>query len=211
MNDKAKASITPAPDGPYLVGDLENFSNRNGAVSSQPKMALCRCGKSANKPFCDGSHKAAGFSSAKEQDRLEDKRSDYKGETITIHDNRAICSHAGRCTDGLPSVFRLRQEPFVDPSGSTQDEIIAAIRKCPSGALSYSIDGVEQVTGDDAPAIFIAPDGPYVVTGGPNLVGTPFGEGASRKIFTLCRCGQSKNKPFCDGTHWSVNFSDDKN
>jgi CDGSH-type Zn-finger protein len=211
MNDKTKASITLAPDGPYLVADFENFSSRNGAISSQSKMALCRCGKSANKPYCDGSHKAAGFSSAKDRDRLEDKRADYEGATITIHDNRAICAHAGVCTDGLPSVFRVRQEPFVDPNGGTQDEIMAVVRKCPSGALSYSIDGVEQVTGDSEEAIFIAPDGPYVVTGGPNLVGTTFGEGVSSESFTLCRCGESKNKPFCDGTHWSTGFSDDKN
>ena len=50
---KPKPSITPTPDGPYLVKDLENFANQKGAVETKPKMALCRCGGSDNKPFCD--------------------------------------------------------------------------------------------------------------------------------------------------------------
>lgn len=61
------------------------------------------------------------------------------------------------------------------------------------------------------PAIFVSPDGPYVVTGGPDLVDTARGEGASTEHFTLCRCGGSKNKPFCDGTHWHIKFADEKN
>jgi hypothetical protein len=85
------------------------------------------------------------------------------------------------------------------------------IQECPSGALSYSIDGVEHRDQDREPTIFVAPNGPYVVTGGPDLPDTTMAEGASMEHFTLCRCGKSKNKPFCDGTHWSVEFTDDKN
>jgi len=210
-DEKEKPSITPAPNGPYLVKGFEKFNSRKGSVATQPTMALCRCGGSANKPFCDGTHSKNGFSSDKEEGRREDKRESYQGEKIMIHDNRGICAHAGRCTDGLPSVFRLRQEPFVAPNEATRDEIIETVIKCPSGALSYSIDGVEYHGQEGDPAIFIAPNGPYVVTGSPDLVGTPCGEGASTARLTLCRCGGSKNKPFCDGTHWSINFNDDKN
>jgi CDGSH-type Zn-finger protein len=208
---KQGPNITPSPDGPYLVKELENFSNQNGPITTKKTLALCRCGGSANKPFCDGTHSKIGFSSDKLDGRVEDKRENYEGEQITIHDNRGICAHAGRCTDGLPSVFRLKQEPWIDPNASDSEEISNVIGTCPSGALSYSVDAVEHRDRDGEPAIFVAPNGPYLVTGGPELNETSRAEGASTEHFTLCRCGGSKNKPFCDGTHWHIEFKDDKN
>ncbi len=210
-NKDSKPSITPAPDGPYVVKDLEQLSNRHGAIESKPTVALCRCGESGNKPFCDGAHAKVGFSSAKLEGRTQDRRQSYEGEGVTIHDNRGICAHAGACTDGLPAVFRVRQEPFIDPQGAGRDEIVATVRKCPSGALSYSVDGVEHRDRGDAPAVFVAPNGPYVVSGEVDLADTVRGEGALSEQMTLCRCGGSKNKPFCDGSHWEREFTDDQN
>jgi len=204
-------SITPSPNGPYLVKGLEHLTNQKGSIETEPTMALCRCGGSDNKPFCDGTHARIGFSSAKQEDRIEDKREDYEGTNITIHDNRGICSHAGHCTDGLPSVFRLKQEPWIDADDASADEIMATVRKCPSGALSYSVDGVEHRDREGQPAIYVSPNGPHVVTGGPDLLDTSRGEGASTEHCALCRCGASKNKPFCDGAHWDKEFTDDKN
>ena len=160
MSSEMKPRITPRPDGPYVVKDLKNFTNRKGSIEIKETMALCRCGGSANKPFCDGTHAKIGFSSAKLEGRVADKREDYEGEKTTIHDNRGICAHAGRCTDGLPSVFRLKQEPWIDPRGASGEEIIETIRKCPSGALSYTADGVEHRDGEGAAAIFVSPNGP---------------------------------------------------
>ena len=77
------------------------------------------------------------------------------------------------------------------------------------GALSYSQGGTEHRNGEGDPAVFVAPNGPYVVTGRVVLEDTEFGEGASTEHFTLCRCGGSKNKPFCDGTHWNLKFDED--
>ena len=211
MSSGVKPSITPTSDGPYVVKDLENLRNRKGPIGTKPTMALCRCGGSANKPFCDGTHAKIGFSSAKLEGRVADTRENYEGEKITIHDNRGVCAHAGRCTDGVPSVFRLKQEPWIDPDGASRDEIMATVRTCPSGALSYSIEGVEHRDRDGEPVVFVAPNGPYLVTGAPDLVDTARGKGASMEHFTLCRCGGSKNKPFCDGTHWHKQFTDDKN
>ncbi len=208
---KTKPSITPAPNGPYLIKDLTALTNQKGPIETKPTIALCRCGGSANKPFCDGTHAKIGFSSAKLEDRGEDKRENYAGPKVTIHDNRSICAHAGRCTDGLPAVFRYGEEPWIDPQGASREEIIATVRKCPSGALSYSVEGVEFQRGEHEPGIFVSPNGPYVVTGCPDLAGTVFGDGAAVRQFTLCRCGGSKNKPFCDGTHWSIEFNDEKN
>jgi len=110
MSSDKKPTITPTSNGPYLVNDLGKFNNRKGPIQHEPSMALCRCGGSNNKPFCDGTHKKNNFSSLKLDGRVEDKRDNYKGESLTIHDNRGICAHAGRCTDGLPDepAFSLR-------------------------------------------------------------------------------------------------------
>ncbi len=98
------------------------------------------------------------------------------------------------------------------------DEIIRAVRDCPSGALTYGIDGVgarEEVDshGHREPAIEVTRDGPYRVTGGIALVDAegedePRNEGVSRGHYALCRCGHSQNKPFCSGMHWYVDFKD---
>ena len=58
------------------------------------------------------------------------------------------------------------------------------------------------------PMVTVTEDGPYAVTGGIELVGVKLGDGASPEHYTLCRCGASKNKPFCDGSHWDVGFKD---
>ena len=211
MSSEKNVSITPAPDGPYLVKGLKNFVNRNGPIDIKETMALCRCGRSAKKPFCDGTHSKIGFSSSNSGGRTDGKRENYQGKKITIHDNRSICAHAGHCTDGLASVFRMKEEPWIHPDAASVDEIIATVRSCPSGALSYSVDDVEHRDQDGEPTVFVALNGPYVVTGGPALLDTDLADGASAEHLTLCRCGDSKNKPFCDGTHWDKSFTDDQN
>ena len=63
MTEKKTPKITVAPDGPYVVTDLERLQMPSGQLESKPTMALCRCGASKNKPFCDGQHKKVGFKS----------------------------------------------------------------------------------------------------------------------------------------------------
>ena len=149
-----------------------------------------------------------GFSGERAADASNDRRDSYVGKKITIHDNRAVCAHAGVCTDRLASVWRMGQEPWIDPDGAPAEAIIEVIRACPSGALSYSIDGEAAAAPQQSPAIGVSKDGPYHVTGGVGLADAPWGDGAPRDHYTLCRCGASKNKPFCDGSHWHVGFSD---
>ncbi len=202
-----KPRIRLAPNGPVVVEDLETFADGDGSpLEIRERMRLCRCGGSSSKPFCDGTHARIGFSDAKGDDRLPDDRENYHGDAVTIHDNRAICSHAGYCTEGLPAVWKTGVEPWIDPDGAEQEAIVEVIKLCPSGALSFSIDGVESRDRDRPPAIQLSPDGPYLVTGGVEIEGIEWLEGASHEHYTLCRCGASSNKPFCDGSHWAVGF-----
>jgi CDGSH-type Zn-finger protein len=207
--------IACLPNGPYyLLNDMEakpvaNLRRASGeACATVRGVALCRCGGSSNKPFCDGTHGRNGFKDANEADPAQNRRRSYAGKRITILDNRALCSHAAVCTDELKSVFRHRQEPWIDADAAAVDEIVATIRKCPSGALSYALDGVEAAPPQRDPLVTVTANGPYAVSGGIELLGVTMGDGASREHYTLCRCGASKNKPFCDGSHWAVEFRD---
>jgi len=210
-----KPKIACLANGPYyLLNDMTaapvpNLRRANGEPCATVRgVALCRCGGSKNKPFCDGTHGTIGFSDRRLADGSLDRRESYAGRRITIHDNRQLCSHAGFCTDRLASVFRMGKEPWIDPDGAAVQEIVATIRKCPSGALSYSTDGVEHRDQEREAAVTVTDHGPYAVTGGVELLGVAFGQDASREHYTLCRCGASKNKPFCDGSHWQVKFRD---
>ena len=202
--------VTPADNGPLIVEGLSRLTRLGSAEAyeTRERFALCRCGRSANKPFCDGTHTNIGFSDAKLDGRTPDVREDFVGERITIHDNRGICAHSGVCTDRLATVFRYGQEPWIAPDGAAAEDIKAVIEACPSGALSYSVDGVEQKVDTGSPQILVAPKGPYAVRGQIELVGQSWGAGARKDCYDLCRCGQSKNKPFCDGSHWHVEFDE---
>jgi len=200
---ETKPRITGLPNGPYSVeGDV--------GLPVSGKAFLCRCGGSANKPFCDGTHRKNGFRDANEADPKKNRRAAYAGKGITIFDNRALCAHAGICTDELAAVFRHKDNPWIVPDAAEVSRVVETIRKCPSGALGYAIDGVEAKPAARPPMVTVTDSAPYAITGGVELMNTEFGDGASTEHYTLCRCGASKNKPFCDGSHWAVGFTDPK-
>jgi CDGSH-type Zn-finger protein/truncated hemoglobin YjbI len=211
--------IQAMTDGPYLVTNARSLVDWLGQpLPVRPQLALCRCGGSKIKPLCDGTHASIGFTGAKDPSRVPDRRDTYPGLQVTIFDNRGICQHSGFCTDQLATAFRQGQEPFVAPSGGRMDDLIRAVRDCPSGALSYGIDGIEaretvDYHGCREPVIEVSKDGPYRVTGAIPLTdghGKPEhrNAGVSREHYALCRCGHSQNKPFCSGMHWYVQFTD---
>ncbi len=206
-----KQSIEPMVNSPYRVKNLGNLRNSKGkSLQARPEMYLCRCGGSANKPFCDGTHVKIGFSGDKSEDRVPDRLDDYAGKEITIHDNRGVCAHSGYCTDNSPSVFRMGSEPWIEPDEAGAQETTLTIKVCPSGALSYTKDGVLHKDREQEPSITVSKEGPYRVVGGPELK-DPGSKPESKEHYTLCRCGGSNNKPFCSGEHWYINFKDEKN
>lgn len=209
--EKENPKISPLKNGPLLVKNLQKFTNSRGEkIDTKPTMPLCRCGASKTKPFCDGTHASIGFTDEKSEGRIADKKETYKGKSITIHDNRGICSHAGFCTDNLPGVFRMGTEPWIDPDGADIEEIKRVIRMCPSGALSYSEKGTETNEFFDEAEIVVSKNGPLYVRGGIEMKDVDLGGEASKEHFTLCRCGKSANKPRCDGAHWYAAFKDDE-
>lgn len=216
MSTSAKPFIACLPNGPYyLVEETEPrtvpyLQNQAGKTYATVRgVALCRCGDSANKPFCDGSHGVTGFSDAKSAERMPDRLDDYPGKAVTVHFNGGVCAHAAYCVNELPAVFKTDTDPWIDPDGAPLEALITQIERCPSGALSYSIGGQVQGVGAAEPGVTVVRDGPYAVRGGIGLVGQEMGEGASEERYALCRCGASKNKPFCDGSHQKAGFRDD--
>lgn len=211
-NKVDKPIIEPTANGPYRVRNLKQFDNSKGdAIKTQSEVYLCRCGGSSNKPFCDGTHMRIGFNSDKSSDRVTDRLDDYACKDITIHDNRGACAHSGHCTDNSPAVFRIGQEPWIDPDADDADRTATTIRMCPSGALSCTKDGILQKDQNREPGITVTKDGPHRVVGGIELNDPLGSKPESSEHYTLCRCGGSKNKPFCSGEHWHIRFKDDKN
>lgn len=211
--------VTVVSNGPYVAsGALEIKDHLGRALEHDAVTALCRCGKSASKPRCDAACIRTGFDDAKKPERVPDRRDTYAGQQVTVYDNRGICQHSGFCTERLPGVFHAGSEPFVTPSGGRMDEIVRAVRDCPSGALSFAVDGTEARSQADwggrrPPTVLISRDGPYRLTGGVEIVddkGAPIerAQGASVEHAALCRCGHSQNKPFCSGMHYYVDFHD---
>lgn len=208
---RGRVTVELQKDGPLKVSGLTAFRNSRGeAIKTGKTIFLCRCGDSRNRPFCDGTHVRTGFTDSRSDDRVPDKVERYEGREVAILDNRGVCSHAGYCTARLPAVWRSAAEPWIDPDGAGKAAIVETIRKCPSGALSYVEDGRLHDDFHEGAEIQVSRDGPFVVRGGVELKDAEFGEGASLEHYVLCRCGASRNKPFCDGSHWYAGFHDDE-
>lgn len=214
--------ISVTPHGPYLVrGDVplrrkrpvvtelgEPVGWETGAQVPTPETyALCRCGSSANKPFCDGSHTTADWDSTETADTgaYAERARTYPGTGVTVRDDRSLCQHAGFCGNKLTNVWKMTAH--TDDT-AVRSQMTAMIERCPSGALTYSVPGAGGDIEPDLPvAISTVQDGPLSVTGAlpvQRADGQPL---QSRNRMTLCRCGASANKPLCDGSHARIGFT----
>lgn len=171
---------------------------------------LCRCGESATRPFCDGACERVGFVGAETADRgpIAVRRSPTEGEGVILYDDGSLCSKAGFCTNLRTSVWELAEEAG-DPDA--REEFVGMVRRCPSGRLTYAEAADPGTTVEPAfdPSIGVEPNASYWLRGGIPVVSEDGAPYEVRNRQALCRCGTSRNKPFCDGSHKLVRFRDD--
>lgn len=133
----------------------------------------------------------------------------YTSPDIDVTFDGRRCIHAAYCLRGQPAVFNNQRRPWIDPNQAPADEIAAVIHRCPSGALHYHRkDGGRAETADEHNTIWVQKDGPLYLRGRIH-VRTADGRFEIEDVrMALCRCGLSKNKPFCDNSHFRISFSD---
>lgn len=216
--------ITVTPQGPYVVEGATAGPHRarplvterdeplswehDAALSDDDGYALCRCGGSSSKPFCDGTHSSIdwdGTETAPTSTYAERART-LPGEGITVRDDRSICEHAGFCGNATSNVWKMTSETAAT---GVRSQVAAMVERCPSGALTYSLPGA---AGDVEPplnvAVAVVDDGPLWVTGSVPVTRADGQPMEARARMTLCRCGASQNKPLCDGSHAKTGFQD---
>ena len=137
---------------------------------------------------------------------------EYSNKDIKVLWDPEKCIHAGECVRGLPKVFDRQSTPWINMQGAGSDEIKRVIDRCPSGALSYESVGKAADRGDSEPIarIRVTKNGPLLVEGECILYSHDGQELKPKGTYALCRCGGSKKKPFCDGTHQKIGFDDSK-
>jgi CDGSH-type Zn-finger protein len=225
----SEVKVKVTENGPYMVtgglplrketigtdsaGESVKWSNGR-QYPTQSTYALCRCGQSQNKPFCDGSHAKVGFDGSETASREPYRRQStmMQGPSLSLSDAEKLCAFARFC-DPNGQVWNLVNE--TDEAGARKS-FLRQVAECPSGRL---------VAWDNATGHAIEPKyelsigliedpaqqcaGPIWLKGGIQVIGSDGFHYEVRNRVTLCRCGASKNKPFCDGTHASIRFEDE--
>jgi len=228
MKSVPRAKIVVSKKGPYVVTgkvpiqiqtitpNKEGFSwdwTPGKSFPTEDEVYLCRCGQSKNKPFCDGSHQKARWDPKEGASRApyDEQAEKTEGPGLTLQDAEEMCAFARFC-DPAGKIWALI-ERTDDPDARALT--IREAQQCPSGRLVVSDRKTgEKIEPELPPSIGIVEDpalkcsGPLWVRGGIPVVsedGTPY---EVRNRVTLCRCGVSDNKPFCNGAHASIKFKD---
>lgn len=178
----------------------------------QPEYHLCRCGKSSNKPFCDGTHAKVEFDGTE----VAPKKRNFKrlsGPTLILHDDEGLCYGPGFChlAGGTWELTGKSDNPRA------RELAIRTAKLCPSGRLVME----DRATGEFyeheySPSIILVEDykagvsGPILIRGNIIIESADGEEYQTCNRAALCRCGSSRNKPFCDGMHEVTGFHDDK-
>jgi CDGSH-type Zn-finger protein len=224
--------IVVSENGPYLVSgsvplvtmaietndEGESWEWAEGdRLEGGEAYALCRCGQSGSKPFCDGSHRRVGFDGTETADRAPylEQAGMIRGPAFVLTDAEALCAFARFC-DAQGTVWALAERR----DRAAVDLAEREARLCPSGRLvtwrAKTGGELEPSEPDLEPSIALVEDphqgvsGPIWVRGG---IAIESFDGASYEVrnrTTICRCGASRNKPFCDGTHAAVGFRSDR-
>ncbi|WP_028950406.1 CDGSH iron-sulfur domain-containing protein [Sulfurihydrogenibium subterraneum] len=214
-------------NGPYLVeGNIplyreEMISYKMIIPQSWKKMekfetketyALCRCGLSKNKPFCNGSHKQ-GFDGEETADiEIKDEHiKTFEGQDLDLLDIKYLCASARFCLKGK-GIWDIIKEPN---NKEKYEDILQIVSNCPSGRLVLKDKNGNYIEPNLEKEITILEDNlkgvssAIWVKGGIPIESSKGYIYQIRNRITLCRCGNSKNKPFCDGTHLKVKFKDE--
>lgn len=171
---------------------------------------LCRCGHSQNKPFCDGSHKRVGFDGTEKADTrptIARRVQLGDGRQVIVRRDYSLCMEAGFCGNRFANLEQL--------AGQTDDpnilaQVIGMVEKCPSGSYTYALQEGQPDIEPDLPeqisvTIEMTDSGPIMgalwVTGNIAIERSDGEPLEMRNRVTLCRCGESKIKPLCDGRH----------
>ena len=182
-------------------------------LAATPQYALCRCGHSGHAPHCDGTHAKIGFdgTATASQDSFDAQKTTLEGPALLLDDARPFCAVARFC-DAVKNTWD--SIPETDDPEARARVVHQAIR-CPSGRLVVRDKATGLVQEPTfTPSIGIVEDpaegcsGPLWVRGS---IPVRLQDGASYEVrnrVTLCRCGQSSNKPFCDGTHTVIKYRD---
>ncbi|WP_231648435.1 ferritin-like domain-containing protein [Saccharothrix sp. NRRL B-16348] len=223
--------ITVLENGPYLVHGQVPLRRKKKIVSedgqsltwqthedipTEETYALCRCGRSGVKPFCDGSHarpdadgKPFDGSEAPTMPPYAELRHTHDGVGISAHRVGELCVHAAFCIGRTRPIAKMLDDS-ADPD--VRSHIMGLIDHCPSGSYSYSLTRAgETVEPDLQPAISVLEEenglaSALWVTGRVPVERADGQPVEARNRTTLCRCGHSSNKPLCDGTHRRIGF-----
>ena len=226
--EKNRRRIKVVKDGPYLVSGKIPLakeiivSDKRGTPIRWEKgekypdketYALCRCGRSKNRPYCDGTHAKVGFDGTETASREKylEQAETISGPDLILTDAEKLCAVARFC-HRVEDTWNLT-ENSDDPE--SKEIAIAEACDCPSGRLvAWDKKTGKPIEPDFEPSISII-ESPETNISGPIWVkscvliessdGTEYDV---RNRVTLCRCGKSKNKPFCDGTHIAIRFTD---
>lgn len=220
-SESNNGKIEVLANGPYLVsGGLplseqrivtneegESLDYREGKkYPPQAQYALCRCGQSGNKPFCDGSHKKVDFDGTETASREPylKQAETMEGPTVRLTDAESLCAFARFC-DPKGRIWNL-VEKTDDPEARKIVEYEAG--HCPAGRLVvWDRKTGKAIEPKFEPSLGLIEDtekkvsGPIWVRGGIPVVAADGQTYEVRNRVTLCRCGRSSNKPFCDGSH----------
>jgi CDGSH-type Zn-finger protein len=227
---KSEAAVTVSKDGPYLVtgglplGKQTIVADRQGnshewretqVYPAQASYALCRCGHSRNKPFCDGSHTSAGFDGTETASRepYTDQAQVIEGPAMALSDAESLCAFARFC-DPNGQVWNQVEHTDQPP---VRAQFLRQVNACPSGRLvAWDRSSAEPVEHALPVSIGVVEDpaegvsGPLWLRGGVRVTSADGFVYEVRNRVTLCRCGASRNKPFCDGSHAALKFRDDQ-
>ena len=143
---------------------------------------------------------------------------EYSNADITVVWHPKKCIHSANCWRGLPKAFNPKEKPWITLDNVTSAEILEQVLKCPSGALSIKSEksdseSVSENVDSHSSAnlyteITILKNGPLQIKGSLSIKHKDGKEESQKEVY-LCRCGQSENKPFCDGAHKKCGFKDE--